>query len=411
MNKKTSRIILKATLFLLAIHKTCFASEIESQGETSLHQTTNHIPFSSIPPHSTELTPHTNQSTKPAIHEINKQLHDNYSLIHPDIQLSPETYAEISHISQQYESPPTDIFYNHTKNQVRLLWKTDKIFSILRPKKKTFNLAATNTDSTTVSGDITLRDSTTLSTNDEAPNNSNVQSDSELINAPVEWINNELLKHYAPINPHIKLSPTTYNEIAHITMRYESYPEDILYNHQKNQARLIWRKRTCCSIFGPMKRTYNLAKIITDKPTKKQKKVHTQTHRQAIAHITSNNATLSVQQRTATQSAHHPLTPANYLRRTTNVQSIPTHNPTSAQQKQLVRRYVLTQEAAISIFNEWFCSVCPMYSGVYLEPTDYNKLITDLRKNGRATLNGYQNTMLLIATWPNQQQRSYQLRG
>ncbi len=405
MNKNNHpNIFITSIVLLFTTYKICFAAELpENQRSASLTGAENHIPFSQTNAPSLEIATHQDQGAHyPAIQEINKQLHQCYELIHPNIQLSPATYDEISHISKRYESSPIDIFYNHRKNQVRLVWETDKFISVLRQKKKTFDLAEAPANSATTSG-ITLAEIITLGANNEASGDVNTPS-------AVERINNELRACYGLINPSIKLSRETYAEIAHLSMRYESDPEDILYNHLRNQVRLIWKNHVGCSLHRILKRTYELAKIDTTKSAKRARNVVTQTSPKPVTHTTSNNRASNIQHKPTKQ-------PADYLKPISAQPEKRTNdNPTTGvHYSQLAKRkYALTQENAVSVFNQWFNGLDPRYKGPYVETSEYNRLISDLKKYGIATLEGFienGNNRVLVATWPNQQKYRYQLWG
>lgn len=127
---KYSKTIIESALLLFNIQKICFASELDGQSDTSLAHIVNHIPFSSSP-ESIDV-----QNHLPAVAQINKQLQDGYSQINPEIKLSVHSHAEISRLSAKYESFPTDISYNHDRNQVTLIWKTGA-YGIFKPKTRT----------------------------------------------------------------------------------------------------------------------------------------------------------------------------------------------------------------------------------------------------------------------------------
>lgn len=136
VNNNRFEIIFTIILLLCIAEHICFAADLpENQRNTSLTGAENHIPFSQTNAPSLEIATHQDQGAhSPAIQEINKQLHQCYELIHPNIQLSPATYDEISRISKQYESSPTDIFYNHPGNQVRLKSHSGALYTIDKKK-------------------------------------------------------------------------------------------------------------------------------------------------------------------------------------------------------------------------------------------------------------------------------------
>lgn len=356
------KIIFKIFSVVAVIQKVCFAAE-DRQDDSHLGHIRNHIPF----------VTQSAQSIPPAVQEINKQLRQHYSRLNPNIHLPEAAYAEISQISQQYESAPVDIFYNHQLNQVKLIWQTGGFFGFLRSKKKTFELAPAET------------------VHSRAPS-----AGAEQANTPIDWINSELSKYYGHINADIALLAKSYNEISHITMRHESYPEEILYNHQKNQVQLVWKKRAGCFSFGKTKRTYNLVNKIIRNPTREER---AQVSQQQVLHATI----LATDSHTDLRSVHHPVAPDYYVAQ---------HLRHGVPQRE-VRRYALSEQAARSVFDEWHKGLDPRYAGVYLTAPDYRDLLTELRKRGKATLAGWienPNSWVLWATWSNHQRR-YQLWG
>lgn len=363
--------IFKIFPILAIVQKFCFAAE-ESPDQDQLSHIRNHVPFGAL----------SVQNIPPAVQEINKQLRQDYSRLNPNIHLPEAAYAEISQISQQYESAPTDIFYNYHLNQVKLIWETGNFFSFLRTKKRTFDLSPVKTT------------------------HSNVSSDTQQSKTPTEWINSELFKCYGGINPNIALLTKSHEEITHITMRHESFPEEMLYNHQKNQVQLIWKKRLGCFSFGKTKRTCSLAnKIIRNQSAVVPTQARPESIRRATIH--------TVNSQNIARSVNHPITPDYYLAQHSNVQH--RYNITTAvvQQREPRAHYMLSEQAATSIFNEWYNGLDPSYPKVYLNTPDYNDLITNLRKHGRASLTGWienSNSWALWATWPKFQRR-YQLWG
>ncbi|MES2253345.1 MAG: hypothetical protein V4482_06680 [Pseudomonadota bacterium] len=390
---KYSKSLCGGTLSLLVAHEVCFASELpDDQRAASLSHVVNHVHFSQTPDDSQQNTMYANQSTYyPAVHQINKQLHDDYGVMNPNIQLAPATYEEISHISMLYESSPKDFFYNSQKNQVRLVWKTDKASSLLWPKKKTFALQESDDNLTIAAAELTP---TTV-------NSSIAPSVNSRVPVVIDIINRKLRDLYGRINPNIQLSLVTYNEISHISMQYESGPEDILYNRQKNQVRFIWKNRNYCSIFRLKRKTFDLARVIIVKPAVSDTTVAMHPVVEKEKHVTFN----------IDANRQYPVVDYTHI---SNVQQRPITHPAHIHNGQIVQTYRLTQSAAELVFGEWFNRLEPRYKGNYLETSEYNRLITDLRKNGIASLNVYiehPNSWYLLAIWQNHQQRLYQLWG
>jgi hypothetical protein len=77
----------------------------------------------------------------------------------------------------------------------------------------------------------------------------------------IEEINSQLLANYGCINPNIKLAAKSHAKISHLSAKYESFPQDVSYNHEKNQVTLTWKT----GAWGILKaktrvETFNLAK-------------------------------------------------------------------------------------------------------------------------------------------------------